>query len=193
MENTQDLLSQLTPTTTQEVYDNLQQNILIPFHTIHDEIDTIMSAHLLPAISKRITEIGAVKKVFDKIGTGYIDYKFDVEYSSKNSFIPDSSLPAYTQPSSETEYIHRKEFLASEKQLDNHTPHTKIKLPEHLSIKDIRPYIDYQTAYKNPTTLIVEYTKNNTQKEQQAKALVNTESIMQLKEQYPEIEIVTNQ
>lgn len=82
---------------------NIQQNVYVPFHTVHDEVDVIMDSNLIEGLAKRSSEIGAMKKVFDKIGTGFIDFVYDIEFSKDGSWIPSDSLPIYNLPCSKDE------------------------------------------------------------------------------------------
>lgn len=89
---------------------NLQQNVFVPFHTVHDEIDYIIDSNLLPGIMKRLSEFVACKKIFDIIGPGFIDYLADCEFDKENnSWIPSGSYDIYKCPRSigEAEAIER--------------------------------------------------------------------------------------
>lgn len=116
-----------------EILSDLQQNILILFHTIHDEIDIVVDSYLHKGICKRLTEIGAVKSVFDKIGIPYINYLFDVEPNSDGSFIPnkkDTVDILYTQ-STEQEYIAYNKLKESIPTIETIT----LNLPDIIELK----------------------------------------------------------
>lgn len=119
------------------LYD-LQQNMLILFHTIHDEIDIIVDSNLHRGISKRLTEIGAAKNLFDKIGIPYINYLYDVEPNSDGSFIPNKKDVVninYTQ-GNDLEYKAYKELKET-------TPDIETITIEAESTKDIKEVIKY--------------------------------------------------
>lgn len=85
---------------------DLQQNVFMPIHTVHDEIDYIMDDYILSGLMKRLSEKAACKNVFDKLGTGFVDYLCDCEFDRRGlSWLPSDNFPIYQCPSCETESI----------------------------------------------------------------------------------------
>lgn len=155
------------PEQYKEYLDDLQQNLLILFHTIHDEIDIIVDSNLHKGISKRLTEIGAAKKIFDRIGIPYINYLYDVEPNSDGSFIPNKKDVVninYTQ-SNELEY-------KAYNRLKETTPNIETITIEADSIKPVKEVVQY--AY-NGVKLIIKTPK----KEILVPKLVDKKSIEQ--------------
>lgn len=99
---------------TENTLRDMQQSIINIIHTVHDEVDVVMSEHLLYGISKRLAEIGSVKSIFDRIGIPYINYLFDVETNSNGSWIPNKKdeINIYREPSCEKEYEALKSLTA---------------------------------------------------------------------------------
>lgn len=125
------------PTTEKDVLSNIQQNLLIPFHTIHDECDYVISEFMLEPLINRVAKLSARKDIFDKIGTGTIDYTMDCEFDREGgTFLPKDSFDPYKTPSSEREHLAYKAMKASE------VTAPKITI-EADSIKDFKPFIEY--------------------------------------------------
>lgn len=83
---------------------DLQQNVFMPIHTVHDEIDYIMDDYILSGLMKRLSELAACKNVFDKLGTGFVDYLCDCEFDRKGlSWLPSDNFPIYQCPSCDSE------------------------------------------------------------------------------------------
>ena len=126
---------------------NIQQNIFMPFHTVHDEVDLIVDSNLVEGIAKRASELGAVKHVMDKIGTGYIDFVYDIEFDPDGSWLPKTSLPIYAMPSCEDEARALEQCQASEVE------------PEHITlnidnIKDFTANVEYDPIDGAIVTLV---------------------------------------
>lgn len=126
---------------------NIQQNIFMPFHTVHDEVDLIVDSNLVEGIAKRASELGAVKHVMDKIGTGYIDFVYDIEYDPDGSWLPKTSLPVYSMPSCEDEADALARCQATEVE------------PEHITlnidnIKDFTENVEYDPIDGAVVTLV---------------------------------------
>ena len=86
-----------------EILRDLQQNMIIPFHTIHDEIDIIVDSNILEGVAKRISQLGAIKSTMDKVGTNTIDFAFDLEYNDTGDFLPKKSFSAHNLPINQQE------------------------------------------------------------------------------------------
>ena len=92
------------PTTEKEVLANLQYDLLVPFHTIHDEVDFVVSDFLLEPLINKVAKMSAVKDVFDIIGVSSVNFLADCEFDNENgSFLPLNSFDPYSTPSSERE------------------------------------------------------------------------------------------
>lgn len=127
-------------TTTKETLENLQQNIVMPFHTVHDEIDLIIPNHLAEAVTTRIAYIATCKDIVDKFGSGYINYLADCEMDRKNfSWIPrgKDSLNPYSMPHS------RHEKQAKDRMEQAHIKPKVIEIETDLTIAEFRSKIKY--------------------------------------------------
>lgn len=102
--------SHFVKTSKDEVLRDLQQNMLIPFHTIHDEIDLIVDSNLAYGIMSNCAMLASAKDIWDILGTGYIDYIFDVEYDKDGSWTPNSSFDIYTDTHSDTETQFKSQY-----------------------------------------------------------------------------------
>lgn len=124
-------------TTSQQVYENVQQNILMAWHTVHDEYNFIIDEYLIEGITKKLAEMGAVKSVFDRIGTGWINYVFDVEFDTKTySFSPKNSLNVYALAGSKTEAKVLRALRSQKVSYDV----VELSVDE---FKDFKPYVSY--------------------------------------------------
>lgn len=145
------------PTTTEETLENLQQNLVMPFHTVHDEIDIIIPNHIAEGVTQRIAYIAACKDVMDKIGSGYVNYLADCEMDRKNfSWIPrqQDSLNPYTMPHS------RHEKQAKDAMDNAHITPKIVDITTDLSIADFRSKIKYDpngvfVNLKTPTKTVL--------------------------------------
>ena len=89
----------------------IQNDVLILFCTVHDEIDVIVDTKLLKPVMKKLADISSCKKVMDKVGYPYLNFVFDVEFSSKDSsWTAKDSIDIYSVPNSAYEHNLQKEF-----------------------------------------------------------------------------------
>lgn len=124
-------------TTTKEVLSNIQQSVCIPFHTIHDECDYVVSEHLLEPILTVLSEIVAKRDIFDKIGKPYINYLADCEFDKKGqTFLPNNSFNPYQAPKTETE------AKAQQRAKESYTSPEVMEI-EAESVKEFRNAITY--------------------------------------------------
>lgn len=142
-----------------EVYEDIQQNILMVWHSVHDEVDVCLDRHLLEGIAKRLSHIGASKEVFDRIGTGWIDYTFDIEYNEDGSFLPKNSLNIYRYPLNKTEAKAIKSCNESYKLLNHET--VKIEVEK---FEDFKPFVKYDLNGKYVNLFIKSKDKEITSK-----------------------------
>lgn len=129
-------------TDKQEVLENLQQNLIMPFHTIHDEIDIIIPNYLSEGLTTRIAYISACKDIIDKFGCGYINYLADCETDkTEHSWIPKGkdSMNPYATPHS------RIEKLAKEAMENARVELEIVEIKTDLSIKEFRQRIQYDS------------------------------------------------
>lgn len=153
------------PTTTKEVLSNIQQSVCIPFHTIHDECDYIMSEHLLEPLMSKLSEIVARRDIFDKIGKPYINYLADCEFDRDGqSFLPKHSFNPYQAPKSETQNIAKKK--AEQAYIAPEVIHLEAE-----SVKEFRDSIQYD----NDGAFVVLHVKD---RKIESERPINKESIM---------------
>lgn len=93
-------------TNTNKILANLQQNIIVPYHTMHDEIDCVVSARLVKPISTKLAYIANAKRqVESNAKCGYVNFLFDCEYNEANqSWIPAQSVNPYLYPKTHSEH-----------------------------------------------------------------------------------------
>ena len=60
----------------------VNQDLLIPVLTIHDEVNLIINKHLVKPLLKKIISIGAAKNVINSFGIPYMNFLYDAEYDS---------------------------------------------------------------------------------------------------------------
>ena len=83
---------------------NIQQDLLIPFLTVHDEYDALIDKKLFKPLVKKAVEIGSCKFLIDKVGLPYLNFLFDCEYDPWNTWSAYKSTDVYTIPQSKEEH-----------------------------------------------------------------------------------------
>lgn len=127
-------------TSTQEMLENIQQNFIMPFHTVHDEIDLIIPNYIAEGVTTRIAYLASCRDIIDSFGSGYINYLADCEMDRKNySWIPrgKDSLNPYAMPHS------RHEKQAYEAMTQAAIEPRVVEFETTMSIADFRSSITY--------------------------------------------------
>ncbi|EJF05913.1 hypothetical protein ThvES_00020250 [Thiovulum sp. ES] len=96
--------------TVSQALRDVQSDIVVPFLTVHDEVDFLVDFNIHKPLLKKMVDIGHNKAITDKLGMPYINMLFDVEYSKDGSWIPDSSFDPYHYPYSEYEDIEQRQY-----------------------------------------------------------------------------------
>lgn len=105
----------LTNTTKAEVLGDLQQNIITPCHTIHDEVLCVVSEKLLSCISHKLAYIASdLQTPAHSANAPRIRFVVDCEYNKDNkSWNTNQSINVYEMPKSFRELQAKDDMLAS--------------------------------------------------------------------------------
>lgn len=118
----------LTNTTKREVLSDLQQNIITPCHTIHDEVLCVVSETLLDCIAYKLAYIASdLQTPAHNTKHPRIRFVVDCEYNKDNkSWNTNQSINAYEMPKSHAEMQAKNAMLAStQSQSANNTTQSK--------------------------------------------------------------------
>lgn len=129
-------------TTKQDLLENIQQNLIMPFHTVHDEIDIMIPNYLAEGVTAKLAYIATCKDVVDRLGSGYINYLADCEMDRKNfSWIPRGadSLNPYAMPHN------RQEKYAKDAMVEATIKPEVVEVKTDMPIKDFRQSIKYDS------------------------------------------------
>lgn len=131
------------PITEQEALENIQQNLIMPFHTVHDEIDILIPNHLAEGVTARLAYISTCKDLVDRFGSGYINYLADCETDrTTHSWIPKGtdSINPYSMPHS------RREKKAKDAMEASRVEPQIVTIKTGKSVKEFRDSIKYDSA-----------------------------------------------
>jgi len=115
---------------------DVQQDLFIPFNTVHDEIDYLIDSNMFKPLLKKIINISALKKVMGKLKLPYINILFDVEYDEYNSWTAKKDIDIYQVALHEEEHKWRKKYQDLYSKLSQKRSDTNKKEPLKSSSKE---------------------------------------------------------
>jgi hypothetical protein len=95
---------------------NIQQDILIPYTTVHDEVDIGVEDYLLQPLLKKVIDKFTAKKIIDSFKMPYLNFLYDTEFSNTGSWSGEGyegvdGFSPYEYPRTRKEALAREKFL----------------------------------------------------------------------------------